>query len=113
MHELSIIIEIAQRVEQIARSESLKYVERIVLQVGELSSVVPGYLRQCYPAAVDGTMLSDTKLVIETIPGNVRCDECGMVYRYLEHRSGCPNCGNEKMELLCGREFILKEIVAY
>lgn len=113
MHELSIVIEVARRVEQIAREEKLTHVERIVLQVGELSSVIPGYLKQCYPAAVAGTILETTELIIETLPGNVRCSDCGSIYRFLENRSGCPNCGSDRRELLCGREFILKEIVAY
>ena len=41
----------------------------LVLQVGEESPVVPHYLEACYPAAVDGTLMEETKLKIEIVPG--------------------------------------------
>lgn len=112
MHELGIMLEIVRRVEQIAKTEHLTQVQRLVLQVGELSSVVPGYLRKCYPAAVSGSILEHTELVIESIPGNARCSGCGKVYRFLEHPSACPFCGGADKEMLSGSEFLIKEITA-
>ena len=57
MHELGIIIEVVQTVERIAREQNLTQIQRLTLQIGELSSVIPYFVEQCYPAAVDGTML--------------------------------------------------------
>lgn len=112
MHELSIIMHVTAKVLDIVREQHLTKVARITLQVGEFSEVVPGYLRECYPAAVQGTMLEDTVLEIETVPGNVLCHGCGKVYRFLEHHHGCPFCGSTDKEIISGREFLLKEIEA-
>lgn len=112
MHELGIIAEAVRIVEDTARRQQLKKIDTLVLQIGELSSVIPYYVEQCYPAAAYGTMLENTKLKIEVLPGNGRCKSCGKVFNVLENRRVCPDCGENECELLSGREFIIKEIIA-
>lgn len=112
MHELGIMFHIINKVEGIARENQLAEIEALVLQVGELSSVVPQYIRACYPAAVYGTILENTVLEIEMLPANALCQSCKQVYNVVEHRRICPSCGSEEFELLCGREFNIKEIRA-
>ncbi len=112
MHELGIMFHVVKKVEEIVRENGLTEVEALVLQIGELSPVVPQYIRTCYPAAVDGTILQNTRLEIEMLPANARCRSCGCVYNLIERRKICPSCGSEEFELLCGREFNIKEIRA-
>lgn len=112
MHELGIVIEIVNTVEKLAREQNLTQIDTLVLQIGELSTVVPQYIRACYPAAVDGTMMEKTKLEIEILPGNGLCKGCGKVFNLLEHKQICPHCGEKDWELLGGKEFNIKEIVA-
>lgn len=69
MHELGIMYHIVEQVLKVVDINQLSEVEAIVLQVGEMSSVVPRYLHACYPAAVDGTTLKNTKLEVEIIGG--------------------------------------------
>jgi hydrogenase nickel incorporation protein HypA/HybF len=80
MHELGIVIEIVKTVEDFVVKNHLSRVDTLVLQIGKMAPVVPQYIEQCYPAAVDGTSMENTKLVIET---------------------------------LSGKEFMIKEIIAY
>jgi hydrogenase nickel incorporation protein HypA/HybF len=87
-------------------------IDTLVLQIGELSSMIPGYIEACYPAAVEGTLLKETKLKIEILPGNAICKECNKVFNVIENNSKCPNCGSKGWELLSGKEFMIKEIVA-
>ena len=112
MHELGVIITVVETIEKIAREQHLTKVESLVLQIGELSSIIPKYLESCYPAAVDGTMLQDTKLLIEVIPGNAMCSNCHKVYHLSESSTKCPHCGSEAWELISGKEFSIKEITA-
>jgi hydrogenase nickel incorporation protein HypA/HybF len=112
MHELGIVAEVVRVVEEIARKQQLTKIETLVLQIGELSSVIPYYVEQCYPAAAYGTMLENTRLEIEVLPGNGRCRACGKVYNVLANHRTCPACGVTDRELLGGREFSIKEIVA-
>lgn len=106
------MINVVQTVEIFAKQNGVTDIDTLVLQIGELSSVIPRFAEACYPAAVDGTMLENTKLEIEILPGNCICDNCKNVFNLIEHKGECPSCGSEDWELLCGREFLIKEIVA-
>jgi len=52
MHELGIMINVVSTVENFARQNGVSKIDTLVLQVGELSPVVPQYIQACYPAAV-------------------------------------------------------------
>jgi len=113
LHELGVVIEVINIVEGFARQNNLTKIDELVIQIGELSSMIPRYIEACYPAAVDGTLLQDTKLKIEVLPGNAICKRCNRVYNIIENNSyKCPDCGNSDCDLLCGKEFMIKEIVA-
>lgn len=112
MHELSVVIEVVKTVEEFARENGVTKIEKLVLQIGELSSMIPQYIEDCFPCAVDGTSMVDTKLEIEILPGNGRCRPCGSVFNIVENKGVCPACGVKDAEILSGREFLIKEIVA-
>jgi hydrogenase nickel incorporation protein HypA/HybF len=112
MHELGVILEVIKTVENFARKNGLTKINTLVIQIGELSSMIPRYIEACYPAAVDGTLLQKTKLIIEIVPGNAICKECSKVFNLIENKSKCPKCGSEDWEILCGKEFVIKEIIA-
>lgn len=112
MHELSIVIEVVKTVERFAKANQVTQIDTLVLQVGELSSVIPRYIEACYPAAVEGTMLENTKLKIEVLPGNGLCQKCQHVFNILENQGQCPKCRSQQWEMLGGREFRIKEIIA-
>ncbi len=112
MHELGIMYHIVEQVTSVVEQNQLTEVEAIVLQVGELSSVVPRYLHACFPAAVDGTVLENTKLEVEILTANGICGGCRTVYPILKHSKVCPKCQEEDFEMISGGEFYLKEIRA-
>lgn len=112
MHELGVVIEVIKAVENFAKKNGVTKIDTLVLQIGELSSMIPRYIEACYPAAVDGTLLQDTKLKIDILPGNAMCKECNKVFNLIENSKKCPNCTCEDWDLLSGREFMIKEIIA-
>jgi len=113
MHELGVVIQVVKSVEKVVLENNLKKVDKIVLQIGEASSMIPKYVKDCYPAAVDGTEFEDTKLEIEILLANAMCHDCEKVFSNLNKNRICPNCGSNQWELISGKEFIIKEIVAY
>ncbi len=112
MHELGVVIEVVKTVEEFAKENGVERIEALVLQIGELSAMIPSYIEACYPCAVEGTMLEHAELRIEVLPGNARCKECGSIYNFLRTEGVCPDCHIKNPELLGGREFMIKEIVA-
>lgn len=113
MHELGIMYHIVEQVLRVAEENKVTEIDALVLQVGELSSVIPKYLHACYPAAVDGTLLEKTKLEIEVLPANAICHGCGKVFAVLQNNNICPHCAKSDYEIISGQEFYLKEIRAY
>lgn len=113
MHELGVLMEVVNQVTEVAKENDVTKIEKLIVQVGELSAMIPRYMKKLYPAAVDGTILEGSELEIEILPGNGRCKQCGNVYNLLEEQGTCPNCGCQQFEMICGDEFMIKEIVCY
>ena len=114
MHEVGIISSMLKTIEEVMEQEQLTKVEKIVLQVGELSGVLPRYMEICFPAAVYKTRFQDTKLELDIVPGIARCNRCGLEFNGLKYDLTCPECGNrDDFQRLSGSELIIKEIIGY
>jgi hydrogenase nickel incorporation protein HypA/HybF len=112
MHEVGVLMEVVKTVENFAKKNRVTKIQTLVLQIGELSSMIPKYIEACYPAAVDGTILQETELKIEILPGNGICKECNKVFNLIENSNKCPKCEAKDWDILCGKEFMIKEIIA-
>lgn len=111
MHELGVMMEVLKVVEQCAEENGVTKVETLVLQIGELSSVLPEFIEELYPIVAEGTILENTKLEIEVLPGNALCRGCGKVFNIMKNDGTCPVCSSTNWEQLGGREFNIKEII--
>lgn len=113
MHELGVVMEVVNVVEKFAKENDVEKIETVVLQIGELSSMIPRYVEELYPAATDQTMLEGSQVKIEVMPANGRCEACGRVFPLVINDGVCPGCKSTSCEMLSGREFYIKEIVCY
>lgn len=117
MHELGIVLSIADKVMEIAEANQLTEIKAITMQIGEISSVIPDYLKKCFPAAVERSPLfENTELKIEILPARYLCHVCGESFSLEEFRKagGCPACMEQQLlELLTGRECFIKNIEAW
>lgn len=111
MHELGIVMEVVKQVEGLVKEQDIQRVDKIVLQIGEISSVIPHFVEECFPAAVYNTSLEDTKLEIEMIPAVGYCDHCFEDFELTPNQGICPICKKKDFHIKNGREFIIKEIV--
>ena len=112
MHELGVVIEVVKTVQRFSRENNVTRVDKIVLQIGELSSMIPKYVEECFPVAVDGTGMESTELEIEIIGADAMCKQCQHIFAVLENKSICPECQSPEWGLLSGKEFLIKEILA-
>lgn len=113
MHELGIVYEVIKVVDHFVKENKITKVEKIVLEVGQLSQAIPRFLEECYPAAVDKTDYENTQLEIVSLPAIGKCKECGRTYDIIENRKICPKCKNDTYFIISGEEFNIREIVAY
>ena len=111
MHELGIVFYIIRDVKKAAEQKGVKHVSEVVMNIGEVSTIVPDYLTDCWRWAADKEqMLKGCELIVETIPALTHCDNCGTDYPTVEHGKNCPHCGSANTWLLQGNEVEIKEI---
>ena len=110
MHEIGIARQILHTVEDVAEENGITNVEAVVVDCGELSLVIPDYLRDIYPVVAKGTILEGSELIINEIPGMARCAKCDEVFNVIEFKGHCPGCGSFEKEILTGTELQVREI---
>jgi len=112
MHELSVMMEVIRIVEELAEDKNIGHVQSIVLEVGELSAVVPDFMIEYFPIVVaDKPLFRDAELKFIVIPGRGICDTCLKPYEVGKNRGICPYCGSKEKTLISGQEFNIREIV--
>lgn len=113
MHELGIVFHIIKSVEAVARENALTKVASVTMEVGEVSTVIPSYLTDCWKwAAEKSELLKGAELLVETIPAVTFCEDCQKTYSTVAHGKTCPFCGSPNTYLVLGQEVNIKEIEA-
>ncbi|MCG8035601.1 MAG: hydrogenase maturation nickel metallochaperone HypA [Candidatus Thiodiazotropha taylori] len=110
MHELSVCQSMLRQVEEIAQREQATSVERIVIQIGPLSGVVPELLQQAFTIARCGTRAEAAELVTQTQPVRVHCLQCGYDSDAQANRLLCAECGDYRTRLISGDELLLASV---
>lgn len=111
MHELSVVLEIFDLVEEIMTEQELKKVSAVSVTVGELSGILPDYFKECWNAARIGGTFESTELVLDYIPAVARC-ACGCEYELNKNSRICPECHKTDYDIISGREFMVSQIEA-
>lgn len=113
MHELGVVFHIIKGVERVADENQLTEIASVTIELGQVSTVIPHYLTDCWEWAVKKTeLLEDAQLIIEEIPAVTYCEDCQKTFGTVEHGKICPYCRSAKTYLLQGNEVNIKEIEA-
>ena len=111
MHELGIVFYIIRDVKEVAAQNGVSHVSKVVMNIGEVSTVVPEYLTDCWRWAADKEeLLKGCELEVIVTDSVTVCNACGKEYPTVEHGKNCPFCGSTDTVLLRGNEVEIKEI---
>lgn len=110
MHEVGLMANALSTACDEAERADARYIRRIVLRVGTASGVVPEALRFAFEALAPGTLAEDADFVVEEVPTQCQCHDCGMSYEPEDIPFLCPCCGSPHAELSSGRELELVSI---
>ena len=111
MHELGIVFYIIRDVKEAAQQNGVEHVNAVVMNIGEVSTIVPEYLTDCWRWAADKEeMLKGCELKINIIPAVTTCGDCGKEYETVRYGKTCPHCNSGKTWLIQGNEVEIKEI---
>lgn len=110
MHEMSIAQNIIDIVNETLRDYPNARVEKVVVDVGVLTAVVPESLEFCYQAITAETPLENSVLEIHSIPVRVKCRACNKESSLDSFIFVCPRCGSSELTELSGRELNIRHI---
>jgi hydrogenase nickel incorporation protein HypA/HybF len=106
VHELGITRNIVAIVDEAAQG---RCVRRVVVEIGELSGVVPDAVAFCFDVVAQGTSVDGATLDIRRIAGRARCLECNVEFDTPSLVTPCE-CGSRRFVRLSGEELIIKSI---
>ena len=106
MHELSIACCI---VDLVAEAALGRRVERVTIEIGKLSGVVPDAVAFCFPEVARGTPAEAARLEILEIEGRACCEACRSEFPLPDLLAACP-CGSIRFHPVAGEELNLKSI---
>lgn len=106
MHELGVALEL---VDAIAARAKGSRVQRVVLEVGALSSVLPDALSFCFELATEGTVVEGAALELRSVAARARCRSCERELLLARASERCP-CGAYDLEWLSGEALTILEL---
>ena len=111
MHEIGVVRQVLCTVEAFARENGLDMIDTIVLEIGDLSLVIPKYVEDIYEVIIKDTPFENTKLKIEVVEAQGVCRDCKRAFPIVKNEGYCPRCGKRNAEVISGRDFIVKEVI--
>jgi hydrogenase nickel incorporation protein HypA/HybF len=110
MHELSIVETMVSMVLEMAKEKNAKKVLRVYLVIGELSGVLNEAVELYFSMLTKDTIASGAELFFTRPPTQVRCRNCQTVYSPVNLKISCPNCKEQKIEIISGRELFIDSL---
>ena len=104
MHEMSLVQNIIDIVQQEMDRHGVEKLKAIHLAVGRMSAVVPEQLTLCFEILTSKTNLAGTALNIKMVPITYQCRDCHQEFTSEGFTYKCPSCNGENAELIFGRE---------
>ena len=119
MHEFAFAYNIFKVAEATAIKYNAKKITEVILEIGELTLIVPDLLRRSFEIATKGSIAEGAKLNIKIIPGQVKCRECNKISEVSLTEEAqltglqlfrCKHCGSNNTEIIEGKKANVKNI---
>ena len=119
MHEFSFAMNIFKVAEATAIKYNAKKISEVYLEIGELTLIVPELLKQSFKMATHGSIAEGAELVVEIVPGKIKCRECGEISTVSLSQESyltglqlfqCQHCKSKNTEIIEGKKANVKNI---
>lgn len=110
MHELSIAKEIINTLNGLKKEYENKNIIKVVVQIGEMSAILPDSLEYNFNIVKEDTTFSNAKLELEIVPLKFKCNKCNEIFGFSENEFCCPKCNIIDYQITQGAELQIKEI---
>ena len=110
MHEFSLVKNIFDIMDDIAKKEKLARIDKINLIIGEMLQIIPETFIFAFNAVKKGTKYEKSELIIEFQPIIIECNSCKNNFTLNKNQYICPKCKNSDFKIISGKDFIIKSI---
>ena len=110
MHELALAESLITQLGKIAEQERTDKIISVKLLIGTFSGVDTDALEFALPFAAENTPFENTRFIFQEVKLKLKCSGCGKEAFPAEALILCPLCGSDDVEIIQGREFVIKEI---
>ena len=110
MHEQSIVESLLALAIEKAEKVKASKILRIYIVVGELSGVVEESVNFYFSFLSRDTIAAQASLFFMHIPAQLRCRNCNTVFVPEKLDFHCPNCKEQQIEIIAGRELYIDSI---
>jgi hydrogenase nickel incorporation protein HypA/HybF len=108
MHELPVIQSILDIVIKHAEMNDVSKVIKIYLKVGVLSDLEDQWMQQYFDYVAKESVAEGATLEIERVPARMKCNACSFEFEpdmKKDEKIVCPACGNERCNLIAGKNY--------
>lgn len=115
MHELSVTKSIFTIVQRHAEKHGVKKVHAVNLEIGALSDLQNEWIQRYFDHLSKGSVAEGARLCITRLPAVFRCNRCKEQFELetlpLDELS-CKYCHSDKISLISGKEYTVKNMEA-
>ena len=111
MHELSLLENVREILQEHANSQNFNQVKKITLEIGKLSCVEPEALRFGFDVVMLGTLAGDAELILTEVDGVGWCEKCKKQVSMDTLYEPCGACGNPFVTVTLGNEMKIKDLI--
>lgn len=110
MHELSLLENVREILEDHALSQKFSKVIKVTLEIGKLSCIEPEALRFGFDVVMKGSLADGAELIITDLEGLGYCQQCGQNTTMDALYDPCGHCGRP-LKVVQGMEMKIKDLV--
>jgi len=119
MHEFAFAMDIFKIAEATAKKYKAEKISEVLLEIGELTLIVPELLKRSFEIATAGTIAEGAYLNIQIIPGKLKCRDCNKISEVTITKEAqltglqlfyCPLCKSNNTEVVDGKKANVKNI---
>lgn len=110
MHELSLLDNVREILEEEAIRQHFGKVMKVTLEIGKLSCVEPEALRFGFDIVMKGSLAEHAELVISELDGLGYCRQCRRQTPMAALYEPCAFCGSPDIEVIGGMEMKIKDL---
>ena len=111
MHEIRIVEDLKKIILDVSCQNGLKKVTRVNLQFGELVQIVQDIFRFAFEESSRNSIFEGAYAEMEILPVKLKCEVCNHEFTVKKNgKYSCSKCNSDNIEIIQGKEIIIKSI---